>query len=95
MALKRKNKEEHPNILTNRSFCINKVGNYTIDPAPYNHHQYKDLIHKTEQNLRARNNKHLRTHIGKVKLHTEIVYNDSADTLLLASGNRGCGDSMY
>jgi ribonuclease HI len=78
-ALRTDNTEEHLSILTDSSFCINTIRNYTIDPASYNNHLHKDLLKLTGQLLRARESKHLKTHIGKVKSHTEIEYNEAAD----------------
>jgi len=71
-ALRTENTEEHLSILTDSSFCINTVRNYTIDPASYNNNLHKDLLHLTDQLLRTREMKHLKTHIGKVKSHTGI-----------------------
>jgi ribonuclease HI len=42
VALRQKNTKGHLKILTDNSFCINTIRNYTIDPASYKHH-----IHKT------------------------------------------------
>ena len=36
-------------------------------------------MHLTDQLLRARDSKQLQTHIGKVKSHTAIEYNEAAD----------------
>jgi hypothetical protein len=58
---------------------MNTIRNYTIDPASYNHHLYKDLLKLTDRPLRAREMKQLKTHIGKVKSHTDIEYNEAAD----------------
>ena len=80
VALRQENVEDHLNIITDSSFCINRIRNYTIDPASYIHHINKDILHHTDQHLRARDAKQLRTHIGKVKSHTDIECNESADT---------------
>jgi len=77
--LRTENTEEHLSILTDSSFCINTIRNYTIDPASYNNHIHKDLLNLTDQLLRATEEKHLKTHIGKVKSHTDIEYNETAD----------------
>jgi ribonuclease HI len=71
-ALRTENIEEHLSILTDSSFCINTIRNYTIDPVSYNNHLHKDLLNLTDQLLRARETKHLKTRIGKVKSHTDI-----------------------
>jgi ribonuclease HI len=78
-ALRTENTEEDLHILTDSSFCINTIRNYTIDPASYNTHLHKDLLHLTDQLLRTREKKNLKTHIGKVKSHTDIEYNEAAD----------------
>jgi ribonuclease HI len=78
-ALRTENTEGHHTILTNSSFCTNTIKNYTIDPASYNNYLHKDLLNLTDQQLRARESKHLKTHIGKVKSHTDIEYNEAAD----------------
>jgi ribonuclease HI len=36
MALKQENTKDHMSILTDSSFCINTIRNYTIDPTAYN-----------------------------------------------------------
>jgi hypothetical protein len=66
-------------ILTDIPFCINTIRNYTIDPAAYNQHLHKDLLQLTNQLLKERDSKQLKTHIGKVKLHTDVQYNEKAD----------------
>ena len=72
VALRQENAEDHLKIRTYSSFCINTIRNYTIDPTSYKHPQPKDLLHLTGQLLRARDSKHLQTHIGKIKAHTDI-----------------------
>ncbi len=79
VALKQENREDHINILTNRSFCINTIRNYTIDPAAYNQHLHKDLLQLTNPLLKDRDSKQLKPHIGKVKSHTDVEYNKTAD----------------
>ena len=66
-------------IVTDSSFCINTIRNYTIDPAAYNLHLYKDLLQLTHQLLKDRDHKQLRTHIGKVKSRTDVEHNETAD----------------
>ena len=80
MALRMKNTEVHLKILADSSLCINTIRNYTIDPASYKRHLHKDLLNLTDQPLRARDLKQLKTHIGKVKSRTDIEYNEAADT---------------
>jgi hypothetical protein len=66
-------------ILTNSSFCIKTIRNYTIDPATYNQHMHKDLLQLTNQLLKDRDRKKLKTHIEKVKSHTDVEHNETAD----------------
>jgi ribonuclease HI len=87
VALRQKNTEGRLKILTDSSFCINTIRNYTIDSTSYKHHLHKCLLHLVDQLLRARDTKHLQTHIGKVKSHTDIEYNESADTAARAVVN--------
>jgi ribonuclease HI len=78
-ALRTENIEGHLKFLTESSFCINTISNYTIDLASYNDHLHKDLLKLTDRLLRAREIKQLKTHIGKVESHTDIEYNEAAD----------------
>ncbi len=80
MALRQEHTEGHLKLLTDNSFYIITIGNYTIDPTSYKYHLHKDHLHLTDQLLRARDTKHLQTHIGKVKSHTDIEYNETADS---------------
>jgi ribonuclease HI len=66
-------------ILTDNSFCINAIRNYKIDPAAYNQHLHKDLLQLTNQLLKERDSKQTKTHIGKVKSHTDVEYNETTD----------------
>ena len=66
-ALRMENTKRHLKLLTDSSFCINTIRNYTIDQASYNNRLHKDLLNLTDQLLKARETKHLKTHIGKVK----------------------------
>jgi ribonuclease HI len=79
VALKQENTEDHMSILTDSSLCINTIRNYIIDPAAYNQHLHKDLLQLTNQLLKDRDRKQLRTHIGKIKSHTDVEYNETAD----------------
>ena len=79
MALKQENIEDHTSILTDNSFCINTIRNYTIDPAAYNQHLHKDLLQLTNQLLKDRDYTQLKTYIGKVKSHTDVEYEETAD----------------
>ena len=80
VALRQEIAKGHIKILTNNSFCINTIRNYTIDPTSYKHHLHKKLLHLTDQLLQARDTKQPLTHIGKVESHTGIEYNEAADT---------------
>jgi hypothetical protein len=86
VALGQENIEGHFKILTDNLFCINTITNYTIDPTSYKHNLHKDLLHLTDQLLRARDTKHLQTHIGKAISHTDIEYNESADSATRIEG---------
>jgi len=79
VALKQENTEDHVSILTDSSFCINRIRNYTIDPAAYKQHLHKDLLKLTYQLLRYREFKNLKLHIGKVKSHTDVRHNERAN----------------
>jgi ribonuclease HI len=79
VALKREDTEDHMSILTDSSFYINTIRNYTIDPASYNQHLRKDLVQLTNQLIKERDSKQLKTHIGKVKSHTDVEYNETVD----------------
>ncbi len=78
VALKQENTENHMIIRTDSSFCINTIHNYTIDPTSYNQHLKKYLLQLTNQQLKYRSHKQLKTHIGKVKSHTDVEYNETA-----------------
>ena len=80
VALKHKNTIDHLKIHTQSSFYMNTIRNYTIYPASYKLHLHKDLLHLPDQLERARDTKQLQTHIGEVKSHTDIEYNEAADT---------------
>jgi ribonuclease HI len=80
VALKHENTEDHMSILTDNSSCINIIRNYTTYPAAYNQHLHKDLLQLTNQLLKDRESKQLKPHIGKVKSHTDMEYNETADT---------------
>ena len=57
VALIQENTKSHLKILRDRSFCINTIRNYTIDPTSYKHYLRKDLLYLTDQLLRARDTK--------------------------------------
>jgi hypothetical protein len=66
-------------ILSDISFCINIIRNYTIYPASYNQHIHKGLLQLTNQLLKDKHHKQLKTHIGKVKSQTDVEYNETSD----------------
>ncbi len=76
VALEQENTEDYMSILPDSTFCINTIRNCTIDPAAYsNQYLHKDLLQLTNQLLKDRDHKQLKTHIGKVKSHTDVEYN--------------------
>ena len=79
VSLKQENTEDHMSILTDSSFCINTIRNYTRNLAACNQHLHKDLLQLTNQLLKDRDHRQLRTHIGKVKSHTDVEYSETAD----------------
>jgi hypothetical protein len=71
------------------------------NPGPYpttlyvalcNQHLHKDLLRLTNQLLKDRDHKQLKTHIGKVKSHTYVEYNKTADK---AERERGWTDKAH
>ena len=66
-------------ILTDSLFCIYSIRNYINSPYRYRHHLHRDLIKAVAELIRERDNAGLTTHIGKVKSHTGVAYNDVAD----------------
>ncbi len=62
------------------AFGINTLRNYALNPLRYTHHIHKDLLLYASNIMKARVEKGLTTHIGKVKSHTGVTYNDAADT---------------
>ena len=75
-------------ILTDSLFCIHCLRNYITRPSQYNDHLHRHLLEATAALVKARDDAGLLTHIGKVKSHTGITYNDEADETakLVASG---------
>jgi hypothetical protein len=77
----RTRKHKGPPQNTHRQLILHKtIRNYTIDPTCYKHYLHKEPLHLADQLLRARDTKQLQTHVGKVKSHTDIEYNESADS---------------
>ena len=75
-------------ILTDSLFCIHCLRNYITRPSQYKDHLHRHLLEATAALIKARDDAGLLTHIGKVKSHTGITYNDEADETakLVASG---------
>ncbi len=67
-------------ILTDSAFSINTMRKYVIDPFSFTHHPHKHLLQLADEVIRTRDYMGYKTHIGKVKLHTGVTYNDEADT---------------
>jgi ribonuclease HI len=84
VALKQENTEKHMSILTDSLFCRITIRNYTTDPASYNKHLHKDLLQLTNQLLKDRHHKQLKTRIGKVQSHRDVEYNEAADKAVRA-----------
>ena len=66
-------------ILTDSAFSINTIRNHIADPASYTHHLHVDLLRLVDGMLRTRDANNFPTHIGKVKSHIDIHYNEVAD----------------
>ena len=79
VALRESAKDETVQILTDSLFCIYSIRNYIHNPYRYRHHLHKDLIKATAELIKVRDDAGLATHIGKVKSHTGVIYNDAAD----------------
>ena len=79
VALRESAKDETVQILTDSLFCIYSIRNYIHNPYRYRHHLHKDLIKATTELIKVRDDAGLATHIGKVKSHTGVIYNDAAD----------------
>ena len=80
LALDLHKEESTLQILTDSAFSINTLRNYAINPLRYTHHTHKDLLAHTNNIIKTRDAKGYTTHIGKVKSHTGVTYNDAADT---------------
>ena len=79
VALRESAKVKTVKILTDNLFCIYSIRNYIHNPYRYRHHLHKDLIKATAELIKVRDLAGLATHIGKVKSHTGVIYNDVAD----------------
>ena len=67
-------------ILTDSAFSISTLRNYALNPLRYTHHIHKELLAHTNSIIKERDTKGYTTHIGKVKSHAGVKYNDAADT---------------
>jgi ribonuclease HI len=75
------NKNDHSlSILTDSAFSINTIRRYATDPLSFIHHPHKHLLQLTDHLIHARDSMGYKTHIGKVKSHTGVAYNDKANT---------------
>ena len=79
VALERSLTWNHISILTDSAFSINSIRNYCHTPHRYQTNTHRALLHKIHCILRDREVKGLSTHLGKVKSHTNIHYNEVAD----------------
>ena len=77
VALRESSEDEIVKILTDSLFCTYSIRNYIHNPYRYRHHLHKDLIKATTELIKVRDG--LATHIGIVKSHTGVIYNDAAD----------------
>jgi len=66
-------------ILTDNAFGISNLRNFSSQPHAFNHHQHKELLKLADNVIRERDLKGYTTHIGKVRSHNGVVYNDGAD----------------
>ena len=66
-------------ILTDSAFCIYVIRNFITSPSSYEGYLHEDLLHLIADMLLHRESQQYYTHIGKVKSHTGIQYNEIAD----------------
>ena len=78
-ALVRDQNNTNISVLTDSAYCINTTRNFCHAPYKYKNNPHYDLLRLMSNALREREEAGLRTHIGKVKSHTGITYNDAAD----------------
>jgi hypothetical protein len=62
------------------AFTINTMRNYALNPLRYVNHLHTDLLRYANDLSKIRDDKGLTIHIGKVKSHTGVTYNDEAGT---------------
>ena len=89
VSLKKKISQPDLRILTDSAFSIYTIRNFGTDPASYSNHLHVELLRYIDDIMRARDENGLHTHIGKVKSHIDIHYNEVADEAprSIASGN--------
>ena len=66
-------------IPTDSAFCIYVIRNFITSPSSYEGYLHEDLLHLIADMLLHRESQQYYTHIGKVKSHTGIQYNEIAD----------------
>jgi ribonuclease HI len=66
-------------IFTENAFSINNLKSFASQPHTFNNHQHKDQLATADTILRQRDVQGHTTHIGKVKSHTGVKYNDATD----------------
>ena len=79
VSLKKKISQPDLRILTDSAFSIYTIRNFGTDPASYSNHLHVELLRYIDNIIRARDANGLHTHIGKVKSHIDIHYNEVAD----------------
>ena len=79
VSLKKKISQPDLRILTDSAFSIYTIRNFGTDPASYSYHLHVELLRYIDDIIRARDANGLHTHIGKVKSHIDIHYNEVAD----------------
>ena len=85
----------HISILTDSAFSINSIRNYCHTPRRYQNNVHKALLHRILDMLKFREDHGLTTHLGKVKSHTEVHYNDVADRGAKSVTLGGTSDVIY
>ena len=60
-------------------FCIYSLRNFIVSPSRYTDHLHRHLIEAATDIIRTRDAAGKETHIGKVKSHTGVKYNEVSD----------------
>ena len=79
VSLKKKISQPDLRILTDSAFGIYTIRNFGTDPSSYSNHLHVEILRYIDDIIRARDANGLHTHIGKVKSHIDIHYNEVAD----------------